>query len=226
MQNSNEERLTHAGRPGVILQSALVILHFASCILHPDSPLLAQQLLDRVVARVDGYTLTLTDLKAAIALGLIEVPAGAAEDSAVERLIDRRLMLAEVDRFAPPEPPAGEVSREMDALTERVGSRMSALMDETGLDAAQVRDMARDNLRIQTYLNQRFGTAAQLTEEEVLQYYRIRPDEFTRDGRLAPFVEAEPLARARAGAERRASSVAQWLRDLRARAEITITRRT
>ena len=206
----------------VILQCAFGFSHY------PDSPLLAQQLLDRVVARVDGYTLTLTDLKAAIALGLIEVPAGAAEDAAVERLIDRRLMLAEVDRFAPPEPPAAEVSREMDALTERVGSRMSmsALMDETGLDAAQVRDMARDNLRIQTYLNQRFGTAAQLTEEEVLQYYRIRPDEFTRDGRLAPFVEAEPLARARAGAERRASSVAQWLRDLRARAEITITRRT
>lgn len=186
----------------------------------------AQQLLDRVVARVDGYTLTLTDLKSAIALGLIDVPAGAAEDAAVEMLIDRRLMLAEVERFAPAEPPATEVSREVDALTARVGSRMSALMDETGLDPAQVRDIARDNLRIQTYLNQRFGTAAQLTEDEVLQYYRIRPEEFTRDGRLAPFAEAEPMARARAGAERRASSVAQWLRDLRARAEITITRRT
>lgn len=185
-----------------------------------------QQLLDRVVARVDGYTLTLTDLKSAIALGLIDVPAGAAEDAAVERLIDRRLMLAEVERFAPPEPPAAEVSREVDGLSARVGSRMGALMDETGLDPAQVRDIARDNLRIQTYLNQRFGTAAQLTEEEVLQYYRIRPEEFTRDGRLAPFAEAQPMARERAGAERRASSVAQWLRDLRARAEITITRRT
>ena len=202
----------------------LFILPFALCLLNCSA--FAQQLLDRVVARVDGYTLTLTDLKASIALGLIEVPAGAPEDAAVQMLVDRRLMLAEVDRFAPPEPPAAEVSREADALAARVGPRMSALMDETGLDPAQVRDIARDNLRIQTYLNQRFGTAAQLTEDEVLQYYRIRPEEFTRDGRLAPFVEAEPLARARAGAERRASSVAQWLRDLRARAEIIITRRT
>ena len=32
--------------------------------------LAAQQLLDRIVARVDGYPITLTDLKAAVALGI------------------------------------------------------------------------------------------------------------------------------------------------------------
>jgi hypothetical protein len=62
----------------------------------------------------------------------------------------------------------------------------------------------------------------QLTEEEVAQYYRIHPDEFTRNDTLMPFTEAEPLARERAGAERRALTVAQWMRDLRARAEITL----
>ena len=37
-----------------------------------------------------------------------------------------------------------------------------------------------------------------------------------------PFTEAEPLARERASAERRASTVAQWMRDLRGRAEISL----
>jgi hypothetical protein len=69
------------------------------------SPAAAQQLLDRVVARVDGYAITLTDVNAALALGVVEAPAGAdPQAAAVQRLIDRQLLLTEVARFAPPEP--------------------------------------------------------------------------------------------------------------------------
>jgi hypothetical protein len=185
-------------------------------------PLAAQQLLDRIVARANGDVITLTDVKAAVALGVVEAPAGAGESVAIERLIDRQLVLAEVARFAPPEPAAADVARETAALAARVGSRLAALMESTGIDEARIRDIARDNLRIQAYLNQRFGTTAQLTEEEVEQYYRIHPDEFTRNGTLMPFGEAEPLVRARAGAERRASTVAQWMQDLRSRADVQI----
>lgn len=186
------------------------------------SPVFGQQLLDRIVARVNGEVITLTDLKAAVALGVVEVPAGAGETAAIEPLIQRQLVLAEVARFAPPEPPAADVAREAAALTARAGSRLAALMESTGIDEAGIRDIARDNLRIHAYLNQRFGATVQLTEEEVLQYYRIHPDEFTRNGILMPFGEAEPLARERAGAERRASTVAQWVRDLRGRAEVML----
>jgi hypothetical protein len=59
----------------------------------------------------------------------------------------------------------------------------------------------------------------------VLQYYRIHPDEFTRDGRLMPFAEAEPEARQRAAAERRTAMIGQWHRDLRGRAEVVLTTR-
>ena len=187
-------------------------------------PLGAQQLLDRVVARVNGQVVTLTDVKAAVALGVVEVPAGAGDTSAIERLIDRQLVLAEVARFAPPEPAAADVARETAALTARVDSRLAAVMESTGIDEARIRDIARDNLRILAYLDQRFGATVQLTGEEVEQYYRIHPDEFTRDGTLMPFTQAEPLARERGGAERRASIVARWMQDLRARAEVVQTR--
>ncbi|MBI3048913.1 MAG: hypothetical protein HYY76_11460 [Acidobacteria bacterium] len=183
-------------------------------------PLSAQQLLDRVVARVNGIAITLSDVKAVLALGLVDVPAGAGEEVAVERLIDRQLVLAEVARFAPPEPSPAAVAREVAAITERSGGRLAAIMEATGLDEGRLRDIARDNLRIATYLDQRFGPTVQLTEEEVLQYYRMHPEEFTRDGRLMPFVDADELARERAGAERRAATIAQWMRDLRGRADI------
>jgi hypothetical protein len=183
-----------------------------------------QQLLDRVVARVNGYAITLSDVKAALALGVVDVPPEAGEQAAVDRLVDRQLVLTEVARFAPPEPAPDAVAREVAAMTTRTGGRLAAVMEATGLDEGWLRDLARDTLRIDAYLNQRFGPTVQLTEEEVLQYYRMHPDEFTRDGRLMPFAEADDLARERAASERRAAGVAQWMRDLRARADIVIPR--
>ena len=198
-------------------------LHLALCTLNTTA--LAQQLLDRVVARVDGYAITLTDLQAAIALGVVEVPTGADERQAIDRLVDRQLALAEVARFAPPEPAPAPLADQVAAMSARTGGRLDAVMKATGLDQARIREMARDTLRIEAYLNQRFGTGAQLSEEEVLQYYRIHPEAFTRGGRLMPFDEAAPLAREHAAAERRAATVAQWMRDLRSRADIVVLQR-
>jgi len=200
----------------------MLCLQFAFCILHSDA-VLAQRLLDRIVARVDGYPITLTDTQAAGALGILGAPEGAGEAVVVELLIDRQLMLAEVERFPPSEPSSDEIAREETAMTAKAGGRLADVMEATGLDGGRIREMARDSLRIQAYLNQRFGTATQLSADEVLDYYRIHPEEFTRDGRLMPFAEAEPLARQLASAERRSSAIAQWLRDLRARAEIQIS---
>jgi hypothetical protein len=184
----------------------------------------AQQLLDRIVARVDGNAITLTDVRAAIALGIAGMSAAVGEAAATELLIDRQLMLAEVERFAPPEPSPSAVAVEAGVMTARIGGDLGTLTRETGVDDARIREIARDTLRIQGYLNQRFGTAMQLTEDEVLQYYRIHPEEFTLEGRLIPFGEAEPFARQLAAAERRSVTITQWLRDLRGRAEITIVK--
>ena len=182
------------------------------------SPLSGQQLLDRIVARVNGAAITLTDVNAAIALGIVSSSAGQAV--AIEQLIDRQLVLGEVARFLPPEPPAAAVAIEAGSLTTNAGQKLADVMASTGIDEARIQQLARENLRIQAYLNQRFGLTPQLTEEEVAQYYRIHPEEFTRGGTLMPFTEAEPLARERAAAERRQTTVANWMRDLRARAAI------
>jgi hypothetical protein len=201
------------------LGSRLWVLGFGIWVLADATPS-AQQLLDRVVARVDGYAVTLSDVRAAIGLGIVEA---AIEAVGVDAVIERQLVLAEVARFAPPEPLPDAVEREAMRLRSHAGAQLPGLMAATGLDDPRIREIARDNLRVEAYLNQRFGATVQLTEEEVLQYYRIHPDEFTRDGRLMPFAEAEPEARTRAAGERRAAMVGQWHRDLRARAEIVLT---
>src|SRR2546421_616354 len=78
-------------------------LVLASVMLWVSHPI-AQQLLDRVFARVDGYPITLTDVQAAIGLGVIQVPQGSDPIAAgTQQMIDRQLELTEVQRFPPPE---------------------------------------------------------------------------------------------------------------------------
>ena len=187
------------------------------------TPAPAQELLDRVLARVEGEPITLSDARAAIGLGVVDVPPGPDPiAAALRQLIDRRLVLAEVARFAPPEPDPAMLEEQVNALRARAGSpaQLAELEKTTGVDDVQIREMARDALRIQAYLNGRFGATAQPTDEEVGQYYRTHLDEFRKDGQLMPFAEAEPIARQRAAAERRRAVIAQWMRDLRQRADV------
>jgi hypothetical protein len=196
-------------------------LRFAFCVLHCTVGATAQTVLDRVVARVENHVITLTDVRAAAGLGIIAGPTDEMMQPALDQLIDRQLVLIEVQRFPPPEPPAPAVEAEVATIRTRVGPRLQQVMASSGVDDLRLREIARENLRIRGYLDQRFGTTVQVSDDEVDKYYRAHPDEFLRDGLLIPFAEAEPLARERAAAERRQATVAQWITGLRSRADVT-----
>ena len=186
----------------------------------PAMPLTGQTLLDRVVARVNGTVILLSDVRAAAIFGLIEGPADS--ELAVEETVQRALLVEEVNRFPPPEPAAEAVDAELERLRVRAGTSLDDVERGTGLSANNVRLLARDRLRIQGYIDQRFGLTVPLTDEQVLQYYRAHPEEFTANGQLTPFDRAEGLARERAGLEQRQRTINQWLRDLRARADVSV----
>jgi hypothetical protein len=165
----------------------------------------------------------MTDVRAAIELGLVDVKPGEDPQAVgLQRAIDRQLQLNEVARFSPPEPPAAAVAEEVAAMRARVGARFEALAASTGLDDERIRQLARETLRIRAYIAQRFGTNAQATEDEARRYYDEHPAEFMRDGVRMPFEEAEPIARQRASADRLRATIDQWIRDLRMRSEVVI----
>ncbi len=117
------------------------------------------EVIDRVLAVVNGDVITLSDATAARELGL--VPAGSAADpirGVLSRLIDRALQLDEVDRYAPPEPSADAVDREVQAVRARFPSpaAFDAALGRSGLDLERLRQTLLDNLRIRSYLDQRF----------------------------------------------------------------------
>ena len=186
----------------------------------------AQQLLDRIVARVGATVITQTDVDAALALGIVEPRAGDDRMAAgTQQLIDRQLLLAEVGRFPPMEPSAADIDAVVARMRTRAGADFAAVMKRTGLDEQRIRELARDSLRIQAYLDQRFGATPQASAQEAREYYDTHREAFTRNGALAPFEEVETAAREAASAERRSRTVTQWLADLRTRGEIvTLTR--
>jgi len=182
-------------------------------------PLAAQTLLDRVVARVNGSVILLSDVRAAVLFGLVDGPAES--DDAVEQMVQRALLVEEVNRFPPPEPTAEAIESELARMRARAGVSIDEVERTTGLGAENVRSFARDRLRVQAYIDQRFGLTVPLTDEQVLQYYRAHPEEFTTNGQLTPFERAQGLVRERASLEQRQRTISQWLRDLRARADVT-----
>jgi hypothetical protein len=123
------------------------------------------QILDRIVAVVDGAPITQSDVAAAMQLGLV-APTSASDPVAgtIDALVERRLILQEVDRYAPPEPPDAEIERRVVEIRARLGGRFAAVLAEVGLTDDQLRRELRDNLRIDAYILQRFG-AAQPSDE-------------------------------------------------------------
>jgi hypothetical protein len=118
--------------------------------------------IDRVLAVVSGQLITLTDVTGAADLGL-QTPDGAADPvrGVLNKLIDRELVLAEVDRYAPPEPSAAAVDREIARVRERFASASAfdAALARSGIDEKHLRETLRQDLRMRAYLDQRFSTA-------------------------------------------------------------------
>jgi hypothetical protein len=184
----------------------------------------AQQfLLDRVVARVGGVAITETDVRAAIGLGLIEVPAGGDPLADGTRgMIERRLILLEVNRFPPADPGDAAIAEVVAAMKARAGAEYQSLVRSTGLDDERLGAFARETVSIQAYINQRFGTTAQASLQDARDYYEKHPAEFTRNGALVPFAQVESAARVAASDERRRATIAQWIVDLRARGDVIV----
>ena len=202
------------GRAGIPCHLVVALAMLWSSIAH------GEQLLDRVVARVGATAITQSDVDAALGLGIVEAPGGQDRQAGAQQLIDRQLLLTEVSRFPPAEPTETAIAELAARMMARAGAGFDALSKRTGIDAKRVRDLARDTLRIQAYIEQRFGAAAPVGVQEAREYYEAHRQEFAKDGAVPPFEQVEATARQAAAADRRRRAVSQWVADLRTRGEV------
>jgi hypothetical protein len=193
-------------------------------VLLSAAPLHAE-VMDRVLAVVAGELVLLSDVRAAREFGFVAIqPDGDQDAQALARLIDRALILAEVDRFAPPEPDAPAVDKGVAALRQRFPSAESfaAALERLGIEERHLREYVRQDLRMAAYIDQRFAAVPPL-EEEIGRFYREHPERFTRDGVLIPFETARPAIVQALAAQTRETMVGDWLAGLRRRADIRVS---
>lgn len=203
--------------PKTLLASLLLVLLAAS---------VRAEIIDRILATVGSTLILQTDAIAAVRLGFVEVPPRHPDPLqwALDRLVERRLMLIEVERYGPPEPSLADIDARMAQIDAAIGSgeRLDAILREAGLSAGQLRVWVRDELRLEAYLRQRFGATFSPTEDELVRHYRDHAAEFTVAGRLLPFAEARDRIRAAVIEQRRAAAIREWLASLRRRTEVNI----
>lgn len=120
----------------------------------------AADVIDRVMAVVNRQPILLSDVNAANLFQLVPRPeAGDPLASTLDRLIERSLILEEVERYQPPEPAPEEIEKRIDAIRQRLGTAdaFQKALASVGMTDAQLRSHIRDDLRSVTYINQRFG---------------------------------------------------------------------
>ena len=124
----------------------------------------AGQLLDRVLAVVAGQVILLSDVRLFLETGLVE-PSGEADPipPALERLIERRLLLDEAERYVVEDPPPGGVDARMRQIERRIGGAraLAATLAAAGYAPEDLEQVVLDDLRIERYLVRRFPPPAE-----------------------------------------------------------------
>jgi hypothetical protein len=125
------------------------------------SQTVAAETIDRVLAVVAGQVILLTDVSAARELGLQPAQGSDPVRAVLSKLIDRQLMLVEVDRYSPPEPTAASIDQAASAVRARFASAEAyeSELARCGIDEQHLRETLRQDLRIRAYLQQRFPAA-------------------------------------------------------------------
>lgn len=210
------------------LHSIVPIEHLAAASLVAALALSPQaasaQVVDRVAAVVGSGVITLSDARAAVAFGFVQ-PAGANPIAeAVDYLVNRQLILDEVNRYAEPAPDPAQLDARLADVKARFpdAASLQRAMDATAMPEPRLRDFLSDTLRIENYLGQRFNAQAQPSPDEVERYFQDHRDEFASGGEAPPFEAVRERVQARVLAERRTALIADWLDRLRRRSTVAV----
>jgi len=197
---------------------ALLVLAVAAA-----GPVRAAEVLDRVIAVVSGTVLMLSDVRAAITLGLVDT--GGARDPvevAMRWLIDRQLVLDEAGRSNATAVDRDALDQALAAVRKRFASESDfrRALSDVGLDDDKLRRLVRDTLIARQYAARRVDSVLPATDEELKEYYASHAERFVRNGLPVPFDEALADVTAVLQQERRNQAESAWMDRLRRRAEI------
>jgi peptidyl-prolyl cis-trans isomerase SurA len=186
-------------------------------------PSVAQaELLDRVVASVNNEVITLSELERAVnfnvALGGTNGDKLRAET--LEGLINRQLLIQEAYRLKFVEVSDQEIQAEIEKLKNRVGPgrAFAEFLGRLDMTEEQLGRMLGERLLVEKFIEKKIGLFVRVSRDEAQDYFNNHPAEF----RNKSFQEVQKTITAMLTGKKLEQQVAQYLAELKSRADIRI----
>ena len=184
----------------------------------------AQEVLDRIVARVDADIILLSDIRELSRYQQFVDGKSESDAEILDRLIDQYIVRTEAKAALFPTPSDEDVDRSLARLKRSFSSpeAFEDRMRQSGLSDGDVRRMLRSQQYLSNYLDSRFRASIHIDEKAIQDFYqnRVVPRAESR-GQAAPTLEAARDFIQEALVQRAINEQAdRWLKESRSRLHV------
>jgi parvulin-like peptidyl-prolyl isomerase len=139
-------------------------------------PLLAQQMVDRIAARVENDIILLSDVRELSRYQQFVDGASESDERILDRLIDQWIVRNEAAASRFPHPSEADVTRSMERLKKSFSTpeEFESRKKRNGVSEEDVRRMVESQLYLSNYLDSRFRSSIQVDSKAVEEFYQSK----------------------------------------------------
>jgi hypothetical protein len=184
---------------------------------------------DRIAAVVDGQVLTVSEITQLVEIRFFQ-RLGKSEDEhrreVLDALIAQALRFRDVERFGAQDISADAIEARVREIQGRFASEAEflAAITRAELTLDETRALAKRQLQVEAYIQERFAPLVFVTAEEIEEYYRTTWAAQRRERGLTvqPLAEVREEVRTAVRSSRLDSEIDRWTAQLRARANVDV----
>ena len=149
-------------------------IFLAFAIAATTSCLPAQEVVDRIVVRIENDVILLSDVRALGHYQQFLDGKSETDTQILDRLIDQWIVRTEADASHSPRPSDADIDRDLSRVRNSFGSEeeYEAKKKQAGLSEREVRSMLASQLYLSNYLDSRFRPAVQVDAKEIEEFYQ------------------------------------------------------
>ena len=153
---------------------AIRVLVFSLLLAKGATTPAAQQVVDRVAARIENDIILLSDVRALSRYQQFLDGKSETDGQILERLIDQWIVRTEANVSRFPQPSATEIERSVERVRKSFTSmeEYEARKKQSGLSDEDVREMAAAQLYLSNYLDSRFRPGVQIDPKTIEDFYQ------------------------------------------------------
>jgi hypothetical protein len=136
----------------------------------------AQEMIDRIVARVETDIILLSNVRQLSRYQMFLDGKAQSDEEILNRLIDQWIVRNEASVARFPQPSEEDVNRSIERLKRSFSSpqEFEARQKQSGITDDEIRRFVRAQLYLSNYLDSRFRPAIQIDEKDIEDFYKTR----------------------------------------------------